>query len=152
VERVTAIKVVASIEIVAIDDRSAVGEIRVVVVDHPMTMPVPSPVIPAPSKSAKEADSKPSTEEKSRAVIKDSGHWVPTRVGEDRISIHEPRIIGRDVDQVGVRRLDDNRVVLRRHLLLLVAIQVAGLSSLLAHRLDGIHHILLLVGIYLAKG
>ena len=148
---VAVIDVVAA-KVVAIDDRSAVRDIVVVVVEHPVAMPVPSPVVPAPSKSTEEADSKSNTEEKSRAVIKDSGHRIPTRVGKDRISIHEPGIIGRDVDHVRVRRLDDNCVSLTRYIFLFVAVQMTSIPSLLPHRLNGIHHILRLIGICVAKG
>ena len=50
------------IEIVAIDDRSAVGDVGVVVVDYPVATPVASPVIPTPPKSSEEADSESKTE------------------------------------------------------------------------------------------
>ena len=140
------------VEVVAIDDRSAVGDIGVVVVDHPMAMPIPSPVMPAPPKSSEEADSKSSTEVESRAAKKDSGHRIPTWVGDDGVAVHEPRIIGGNVDHIWIGRFDDGRVTLSRYLLLFVAIQMAGLPSLLAHFLDGIHHVLLLVGICVAKG
>jgi hypothetical protein len=86
------------VEIIAIDDRSAVGDIGVVVVDHPMAMPIPSPVIPAPPKSSEEADSKSSAEIESRAVKKESGLRIPTWVGDDRIAVHEPGIVGGNVD------------------------------------------------------
>ena len=50
------------VEVVAADDRPAVGDVSVVVVDHPMAMPVASPVMPAPTVSSEEtnaeADSK----------------------------------------------------------------------------------------------
>jgi len=155
VERVAAavVEVAAPlVEVVAIDDRSAVGDVGVVVVDHPMAMPVASPVIPAPPKSSEEADSKPNTEGNCGAGKKDSGHRNPARVGDDRYPIHEPRIIGRHVDHVRVGRLDDDRVALSCYAFLFVAIQLASLSSLLAHRLDSIRHILLLVGICVAEG
>ena len=85
VKRVTVVKVpvveAGVIKIVAINNRAAVGDISVVVVDHPMAMPVPSPVIPVPAKSTEETDSKSGTEVESRTAIKDSGHRIPTWVG-----------------------------------------------------------------------
>src|SRR5579864_2446814 len=81
------------IEIVAIDNRSAVRDIRVVVVDHPVAMPVVSPVIPTPPKSSKQANSKSSAEDEARAVIKDAWHRIPTRVGDKGVAIYEPWII-----------------------------------------------------------
>ena len=151
VKRVDVVEV-SPVEVVAIDDRSTVGDIGVVIVDHPMAVPVPSPVIPAPPESSEEADSKSSAEEKSRAVVKDSRNRIPTWVSDNGIAVYEPGIIGRHVHLIRSCWLDDNRVALRRHLFLLVAIQMAGLLSLLAHRLDGVHHILLLVGVCVAKG
>ena len=117
-----------------------------------MAMPIPSPVRPAPPKSSEEADSKSRAEVESRAAKKDSGDWIPTWVGDDGIAVHEPRIIGGNVDHIWIGWFDDGRVALSRYLLLFVAIQMAGLPSLLAHFLDGIHHVLLLVGICVAKG
>src|SRR5580692_10928928 len=43
------VEVVAA-EVVAIDDRSATGDVRVVIVDHGPAVPVVSPVMPAPPK------------------------------------------------------------------------------------------------------
>jgi hypothetical protein len=40
---------------------------------------------------------------------------------------------------------------LSRYLLLVAVIQMAGFLSLLAHHLDSIHHVLLLVGICVSK-
>ena len=139
------------VEAVAIDDRSAVGDVGVVVVDDSMAMPVTSPVMPAPAKSSEEADSKSKPEGNCRTVKKDSGNWVPTRVGDDGRPVHEPGIIGRNIDDLRIGRFDDGGVPLRRYLLLFIAIQVAGLLSLLTHCLDGVCHILLLVGVCVAK-
>jgi hypothetical protein len=72
---------IAAVEVVAIHDCSTVGDIGLVVVNHPMAMPVPSPVIPVPAKSTEETDSKSGTEVESRTAIKDSGHRIPTWVG-----------------------------------------------------------------------
>lgn len=53
---------IAVTQIVAINDRSAVGDVGVVVVNHTTTMPVVSPVPPAPSESSEETNSKSDTE------------------------------------------------------------------------------------------
>jgi hypothetical protein len=52
----------AVIEVVAIDDGSAVGDVSVMVINHSPTVPVISPMMPAPPKSSEEADSKSHTE------------------------------------------------------------------------------------------
>ena len=59
VERVAMVKIAAVvIEVVAIDDRAAVRDVGIVVVNRGATVPIIIPVMPAPPKSAEEADSK----------------------------------------------------------------------------------------------
>jgi len=50
------------IEIIAIDDRSAMGDVGVVIVEYPVAAPVASPVIPAPPKASEETDSESNSE------------------------------------------------------------------------------------------
>src|SRR3979490_467803 len=153
VKRIAVIESAAGgIEIVAIDDRAAVRDVSVVVVNCGATVPVIIPVMPAPPESSEETDSKSSTEVNRWTAIKDSGHGNPTRVGDDGLSGYEPRIVGRHVNNIRVGRLNNDRVALSRYILLLVVTQLAGLPSLLAHRLNGICHSLRLVGIGVAKG
>ena len=113
---------VAVIKVAAIDDRSAVRDIRVVVVDYPAAVPVISPVVPAPPKSAEEADAKSKTERDCGAGKKDSGNWNPAGVGNNRCTVNEPRIIGRHVDHIRVGRFDDDRAALSGYILLLIAV------------------------------
>src|SRR5882762_5338854 len=108
--------------------------------------------MPAPSKSSEEADSKSKPEGNGGAVKKDPRHGIPAWICDDGLSIYEPRIVGRHVDHFRIGRFDDDGVRLSRYFLLFIAIQVTGLVSLLAHHLDGIGHVLLLIGICIAKG
>jgi hypothetical protein len=140
------------VEVVAIDDRPAVGDIGAVVIDHPMAVPVAIPVMPAPTIPSEETDAEPDSKSDSRSGQEDSRHRVPAWIRDDWLAIHEPRIIGGYIDDLRVGRFDDDGVPLRRYLLLFVAVEVAGLVSLLTHGLDGIRHILLLVRIGVAKG
>ena len=117
-----AMTTVSAVEVVAIDDRSAVRDIRVVVVDYPAAVPVISPVVPAPPKSAEEADAKSKTERDCGAGKKDSWNWNPAGVGNNRCSVYEPRIIGRHVDHIRAGRFDDDRVALSGYILLLIAV------------------------------
>src|SRR6266852_5293776 len=50
-----------SIEVIAIDEHSAVGYIAVVIKKDIVVMPIRSPVVPTPTEPAKEADSKAET-------------------------------------------------------------------------------------------
>ena len=158
VERVAMVEVAmaeitaAAVKVVAIDDGSAVGDVGVVVVDHPVAMPVTSPVMPAPTIPSEETNAEPDSKSNPGSSQEDPRHGIPAWICDDRVAIHEPGIIGRHVDHLRIGRFDDDCVALRCYLLLFIAIQVASLVSLLTHRLDGIRHVLLLVGIGVPKG
>src|SRR2546429_9980455 len=107
--------------------------------------------MPAPPISSKKTDAKADSESNPRSGQEDSWHRIPTRIRDDRLTVHEPGIIGRHIDHLRISRLNNDCVALRCYLLLFTAIQMAGLTSLLTHCLDGIRHILLLVGICVAK-
>src|SRR6267154_627436 len=155
VERVAMVEVavveVVVAKIVAINDRPAVGDVGVVVVNHPVAMPVASPVMPAPTISSKETDAEPDSKSNPHSGQEDSRHGIPAWIRDDRLAVHEPGIICRYVNHFRIGRFDDDCVPLSRYLLLFIAIEVAGLVSLLTHCLDGICHILLLVGVCVAK-
>ena len=156
VERVAVVEVavieIVVVEVVAINDGSAVRDVGVVIVDYPVAMPVASPVMPAPTISSEEADSKSNPEGNYGTGKKDSGHRIPAWISNDRLAVHEPRIIGRHVHDFRVGRFDDNCVALSCYLFLFVAIQLASFLSTLAHHLDGIRDILLLIGVCITKG
>jgi len=151
VEVAAAIEIVV-IEVVAIDDRSTVRDVGVVVVDHSVAVPVASPVMPAPSKSSEVTNSKSNSEGDRGPSKKDSRHGIPAWIWNDRVAVDEPRIIRRHVDHFRIGRFNDDCVALSCYFLLVIAIQVTGIASLLAHRLHGVRHILLLVGVRIAKG
>src|SRR6267154_5901798 len=106
------------IEVVAVDEHSAVGYVRVVVVNDIVVMPVGSPVVPSPAKPAIEADSKAQPKRNSRAGKKQSGIRIPARPDPDRRSVHEPRVVLWDVNHLRLRRFDHNVLPLIRHLFL----------------------------------
>jgi hypothetical protein len=69
-------------EIVAIDERSAMGDVGVVVINDGAVMPVESPVMPSPAKAAEVANSKAYAERNRRAANEDAGNRIPS--GPDR--------------------------------------------------------------------
>src|ERR1700674_4801697 len=107
--------------------------------------------MPAPAKSsekpAPEADSKSNP----RPGQKDPGLGIPAGICNDRLTVYEPGIVCGHVDHFGIGWFNDDGVALSRYLLLFIAIQVACLVSLLTQCLDGVRHILLLVGICVAE-
>src|ERR1700676_4058396 len=121
---------------------SGVREELVMVEECSTVMPVVSPVAPAPPKASEVSDSKSNTERESHAAPKNSGHRIPPGVSDDRRTVHEPRIVGRNIDPLRTSRLDDDRASLCGYLFLFIIFQVPGVLSLLAHYLDGIGHIL----------
>src|SRR5258708_4935873 len=101
---------------------SAMRDVGVMVEECSTVMPVVPPVAPAPPISPEEAETKSNTKGKADAAPKDPGHRIPARIGNDRRPVHEPGIVRRHVDHLRVGRFDDDRVALRRYLLLFVAI------------------------------
>src|SRR5580700_2115369 len=110
--------------IVSVVKRVAVRVVPGVVIDGVSMIPIESPMTPAPSKPCKEADSEAGSERKIGAVEPYSGIGVPTRPRHDRTSVNHPRIIRRDVNDIGGDRLNGNRRALRLHALLRCALQI----------------------------
>src|ERR1700732_3747265 len=100
---------------------------------------------PAPSISSVEADSEADSVRQVRAAIPDSGILVPSRPRLYGPSVNQPWIIFGDVNDFGTGRLDDDGRVLGRYGLLRRGLKTASFLRPLAHHLNSIHHILLLV-------
>src|SRR6202020_2285155 len=144
-------KSAGAIEVVAIDENSAVGNVAVVVEENSMPTPVVSPVSPAPAKSAKEADSKAEAKRDSRAANVESRIRIPARPDSDGSSVHQPRVILRHVNNLRVGGFDHNGLPLLTYFLLRRAFQVARLLSTGAHYLNSIHHVLRLIDVSIAE-
>src|SRR5450759_1834485 len=114
-------------------------------------MPVESPMTPAPSKTAEPTDPETVSKRKIRATKPNSGIRIPPRPRYDWIPVNQPRIIRRDVNHIRAGGLNGNRRALRGYGLLRRGLKIAGLFSPLAHHLHGIHHILLLIVVSVAK-
>lgn len=65
-------------EIVTIDERSAMGDVGVVVIDDRAVMPVESPAMPSPAKAAEVANSKAYAERDRRAADENAGNRIPS--------------------------------------------------------------------------
>src|SRR5882724_2984989 len=105
-------------EVVAVDERVAPGDKRVVVEDDGVVMPVSSPVGPPPAKPAKEADSKACTKHHSRSGQEQPWICIPPWPGDDGRAIHDPRIILRHVNDLRVGGFNHDCLPLLGHLLL----------------------------------
>src|SRR6266446_3590530 len=108
---VGSMKSAGAIEVVAIDEDSAVRNVAAVVEENSMTTPVVSPVSPAPAKPAEEADSKAEAKLKSRIRI-------PPWPDSDRLPVHEPWVIFRNVNNIRLGWFDHNSLPLLAHFFL----------------------------------
>src|SRR5450631_910842 len=147
----TGAKSTGAIEAVAIDENSAVGNIGVMLEHDPVVMPVISPVVPAPAKPSKVANSEAQAKRNSWAIKKQPRIPIPAGPDPDRLSIDEPGIIFRHVNNLRVRGLDDNGLPLLAYVFLRCALQVPRFLRPSAHYLNGIHYVLLLVDISVAE-
>jgi hypothetical protein len=80
---------------------------------------------------------------------RDAGGVIPTgRIRIVRGAVHYERIVGRNINDFRIGRLNHDDALtlddLRLNLLLFIRVQRAFVLSLLAHPLNGIHHIALL--------
>src|ERR1700676_2554186 len=110
------------IEGVVIGEDSAVGYISVVVINDIVVMPVRSPVVPSPTKSAKIANSKAQPKCNSRALKEQSRIPIPAWPNPDGFSIRKPWIIFRHVNNLRVGRFDHNGLPLIAHVFLRCAL------------------------------
>src|SRR5437870_4518953 len=98
-----------AIKVVAIDEDSAVGDVAVMIEKDTVVIPIRSPVVPTPAKPAKEADAKAETKRKTRTCKVQSRIPIPAWPDPDRLSIDEPRIVLRHVNNLSIRIQCDRR-------------------------------------------
>src|SRR6267143_911108 len=133
----------AAVEMVVIDEGAAVRDVSVVVEVHP--------VVPSPTESGEEADPPTDPERNPRADGIEAGVPDPAWISDQRRTIDRPRVVFGDVDDLGVCRLDHDRLALRGDVFLGRALEVSSLLRSLAHGLDGIENRLLLVHVCVAQ-
>src|ERR1700726_3114548 len=107
--------------------------------------------MPTPTKTSKKADPEAQPKSNPYSGQKKPRLRIPAGICNDRRTVHQPRVVLGHIDHFGIGWFNDDAVSLSRHLLLFIAIQVPGVVSLLPQCLDGVRHILLLVGICVAK-
>src|SRR5438067_12962068 len=94
--------------VVAIYKRSAVRDVDVTVVNDGVVMPVRSPAIPPPSEPAKATDRITYTKHNSWFGNEQSWIPIPPRPGDERRTIHNPRVVFGNVNNFGVGWRDHN--------------------------------------------
>src|ERR1700737_2197139 len=106
------------IERVVIGEDSAVGDVGVIVEHDSVATPIVSPVVPPPAIAAKEADAKAQAIRNSRPSKVQPWIPIPAWPDSDWLSIHEPGVIFRDVNNLRIGRLHPARLSLLGHGLL----------------------------------
>src|SRR5271157_1474975 len=119
---------------IAIVESSAPRGVPVVVMLYPLVVPIASPVVPPPPIAVIESDSVPGTKRNVGSRVPDSRIRIPSRPSHDhRVPIDDPGVVGRHVDNLRVRRLNNDRFVLGLYHLLLRRLQIARLFGFLPH-------------------
>ena len=123
-------------EVAVAHESRTVREVSVVVVDHVMSVPVSPPVMPPPTKAAKDADSNSQAESNPWPIDIEAGKPQPLGVVWEGIPVHDPRIVFGHVNEVWIRGFNRDRLSVRCDSFLLRAFQVSRLLRPLAHHLN----------------
>jgi hypothetical protein len=108
----------ASVEVITINENSAVGHVAVVVEKDAVMVPIGSPMVPTPAKTTKKANAEAEAKSNSGTRKVQTGIPVPAWPDRNRRAIDKPRIVLRHVDHLGVGRFDHDRRSVVGHLLL----------------------------------
>lgn len=139
------------IEVIAIDEHSTVGDVTVVIEKNAVTMPVITPMSPPPAKAAKEAHSKTEAPCQARTLKVQPRIPIPAWPDRERISVDQPGIVLGYINHLRVGRCDHHGVPLVADCFLRCATQVAGFLRTIAHYLNSIHYVLLLIDVRIAE-
>src|SRR5580658_3197648 len=91
----------AAVVIVAVVECVAAGVVAIIVVNYSAAAPTYPPVAPSPSVTAVKAYAEAHAPVQRRSAPPDAGIGIPAGPSDYGIAVHEPRIIGGDVHDVG---------------------------------------------------
>src|SRR5438093_11159151 len=98
-------------KIISIDDGRTTRDVRIMVVDYPSrTVPIVSPVVPAPAETDEWRHSKAESKVDSRTTDEETRIRVPPRERIQRSPVYQPWIVLRDIHHVWCCRLNDDRL------------------------------------------
>src|SRR5271166_6594587 len=138
-------------EAAAIAKLRAVGSVRMIAVNQAVAMPIRSPAVPPPAEATEETDAKSGAEPDSRSVEEEARIFNPTWVERDGVTVDDPGIVFRHINDLWIRRFNDDGIPLVRDGFLLGALQVPGQLRSLTHRLNRVKHILLAIYVRLSE-
>src|SRR5208282_2022981 len=115
--------------------------------EYSVVMPVHSPSMPSPAEPEKRSDRESDSKVEPRSAPPNARNVNPVGPRCNRISVHCPRIVRRNVNNLRIGGLDIDLAVFILHVKLLRGLQIAGFLRSLPHLLHGLHYIILLVEI-----
>ena len=118
------------------------GDVRVIAVYQAVSMPIRSPVVPAPAEAAEESDTDSDAEPDPRPIEVEARNADPPRIEREGITVDQPRIVFRHINHLRIRRFNVNRISLGRDGFLRRALQVPGLLGSLTHHLNRVEDVL----------
>ena len=139
------------IEAAAVAKRPTVGDVRVIAVNHAVSMPICSPAVPPPAEAAEKADTNSHAEPDSRSIEEEPRYSDPTRIERQRITVDLPGVVFRHINDLRICRFNCDRVSIGRDGFLLRVLQVPGLLGSMTHHLNRVEDILFAVHVRLPE-
>ena len=138
-------------ETVAISESPAVGDVRVMVVNQAVSVPIRSPAVPPPAETTEETDTNSQAEPDPRSIEEKARNPNPTRIEREGITVDDPGVVFRHINDLRICWFNHDRISLGRDGFLLRALQVPGLLRSPAHHLNRVEDILLPVHVRLPE-
>src|SRR5271167_1869716 len=143
---------VSATEGVVITEFPAVRDVRVIAVNHAVSVPIRTPAVPPPAEATVQTDANSEAEPDPRPIVVEARNSNPAWIIGEGIPVDDPGIVFRHINDLWICRLNDDRIPVGGDGFLLSALQVSCLLRSLTHLLNGIEDILLPVHIRLAEG
>src|SRR5271155_4843309 len=113
-------------EAVVIAELPAVRGIRVIVVGQAVSVPIRSPAVPTPAEATEKTDTNSQAEIDPRPIEVEARNANPTRIEGKGITVDDPGIVFRHINDLRICRFNYDRISLVRDGFLRRALQVPG--------------------------
>src|SRR6202790_5041279 len=123
-------------EAVSIAEFPAVGDVRVIAVNQAVSVPIRFPAVPPPAEATEETHPNSHAEPDPRPIEVEPRNPNPTRIELEGITVDDPGIVFRHINDLRICRFNDDRISLGRDGFLLCALQVPSLLRSPAHHLN----------------
>src|SRR6202171_52152 len=106
------------------------------VVNQAVSAPTRSPAVPPPAEASEETDTNAQAEPDPRPIKVEARNPNPTRIEREGITVDDPGIVFRHIDDLRICRFNHDRISLGRDGFLLRVLQVPGLLRSPTHHLN----------------